>query len=210
LKKKGKLIAAIIAFAVTAVLLMGSSGCGDNSSSNNIRKQEQSVVARQQSQYAKAQPIPFFDWSVDKDTLTQIYRLRNNANTTYSVVTTQGTGHVQWVCPSRGYPIPADTQLTNPEQAIGRGDTGLVNIPQAEPNGLYSSTNTDGTWVLCVRLDGSVAPVYTEQKVTAFSFEVDVTPDGTITDKNGKSSAAVQIHTTPPPGTPTTTAPTTP
>jgi len=43
-------------------------------------------------------------------------------------------------------------------------------IEQPEPNGLFSSKNTVGTWVLCTQSDGTVYPVYTELNVTAFPF----------------------------------------
>ena len=67
-------------------------------------------------------------------------------------------------------------------------------MEQAEPNGVYSSKNTDATYVLCVRDNGDVAPVYTEHKVTTFPFPVEVGPDGLIRDAGGPSSITLDVE----------------
>ena len=121
-----------------------------------------------QKRYAKAQPVPVFDFSIPRDVYIQIYNVvTSEARTTYSVITSI-TGEVIYSGPSIGYAIPCDAQLTNPLQPAYEGTV----IEQAEPNGLFSSKNTDGTWVLFVDSDGSVTPIYTEQKVTTFPFAV--------------------------------------
>ena len=82
------------------------------------------------------------------------------------------TGKTFFHGPSIGYGIPCDTSLTNPLKAVRIYGEAATSIEQAEPNGLFSSKNTDGTWVLFVQLDGSVTPIYTEHKVTTFPFAV--------------------------------------
>jgi hypothetical protein len=136
--------------------------------------QDTRTVEEQQTVYQSRQPIPRFDFSQERDTLIQIYRLRQEARSTFTTFHSNGTGDVIFACPSRGYAIPADTQLTNSVQPYGYNNANypMVTIDQPEPNGLYSSKNTDGTWVLCVRENGEVAPVYTELKVQTFPFEV--------------------------------------
>jgi hypothetical protein len=129
------------------------------------------TVEEQQTIYQQRQPVPRFEYSQERDTLIQIYRLRQEARATFTTFHSNGTGDVIFACPSRGYAIPADTQLTNPVARDYAG-SGAVVVDQAEPNGLYSSKNTDGTWVLCVRENGEVAPVYSELKVQTFPFEV--------------------------------------
>jgi hypothetical protein len=183
----------IAAGVAVAALALGLAACGEGNSSNSARKAEQDVVGRQQQHYLKAQPVPFFDFSQDRDTLTQIYKLKNEARTTYSVVTSQGTGKVLFECDSRGYPIPADQQLTNPDQVLDAKVEGAVVIPQAEPNGTFSSTNTDGTWILCIRANGQVVPIYTEQKVDTYPFPVEVGADGIARDKGGATSATISV-----------------
>lgn len=155
---------------------------------------DQRTVNQQQTVYTQNQPVPVFDWSQDRDTFIQIYKAKNEARNTWSVVTAQGTGQPIWMCPSVGFPIPADSQLTNPVQALGSG--GAV-IEQAEPNGLFSSKNTDATYVLCVMSNGDISPVYTEQKVTTFPFPVQI-KDGSIQMvQGGQSTIKIDLKNKP-------------
>ena len=158
------------------------------------------LVNDQQAHYAKVQPIPYFDFSMDRDTLVQIYKAKNEARQTHSVVASM-TGAILWDCPSIGFPIPADTQLTNPLVGTGRyiyDENGQNRtwvegiVEQAEPNGLFSSKNTDATFVQCVGPDGSVSPIYTEQKVTTFPFPVKII-DGQIV-RAGDASIVLDIN----------------
>jgi hypothetical protein len=148
-------------------LLLMATDCAPPSSETRDRQ----VVQEQQTIYQARQPVPRFEFSQERDTLIQIYRLRQEARATFTTFHSNGTGDVIFACPSRGYAIPADTQLTNPVQA-DRSLPGNPVLEQAEPNGLFSSKNTDGTWVLCVRENGEIAPVYSELKVQTFPFEV--------------------------------------
>ena len=175
-------------FLVTAIALIVA-GCGslaDSEQQDNIRVQDQ------QAHYATIQPIPYFDFSMDRDTLIQIYKAKNEARQTHSVVMSQGTGTVVWDCPSIGFPLPADVQLTNPLQVQG-GSYGYTTIEQPEPNGLFSSKNTDATFVQCVGPDGSVSPVYTEQKVTTFPFPVTISDAGKI-ERAGASTITIDVN----------------
>lgn len=157
------------------------------------------AVDAQQQQYAKVQPVPFYDFSSDRDTLIQIYNQKNEVRQTHTIVTSDGTGDLIFQCPSIGYGIPADTQLTNGQALTTRifnNSTSVYQadgvVEQAEPNGLYSSKNTDGTYVLCVLDDGTVSPVQTEGKVTTFPFPVVVNADGSITP-TGPATITVDV-----------------
>src|SRR5260370_4852081 len=127
---------------------------------------ESNQVNSQQSVYSQSQPLHQYDYSPERDELQQIYDARMKVVNTWTVI--YSMGKPVFVCPSKGYPIPYTTQLTNPEQIDynpGSGGGGNVTIPQAEPNGLYTGT-TSATWVLCVRtLPGGgseIEPVYSE------------------------------------------------
>lgn len=183
---------------ITAVLGITVAACtGSTSGLGN----DQALTDQQLRQYQLAQPVPFFDWSMDRQALIDIYQAKNEQRTTWAVVTSQGTGQILFTCPSLSYPIPADTQLTNPEQlqTVWAGNAGGSSwhsvdgvVGQMEPNGVYTSSNTDATYVLCLRPNGKVSPVYTEQEVTLFPFEVKVV-DGVIVDAGGSSSIEVNL-----------------
>lgn len=139
---------AIMVLIVT-LALMGSDGCG-----SVAEKKDRDTVDRQQQHYQKTQPVPFFSVSVPRDVFIQIYSIVcTGVHTTYTVIETV-TGVTKHRGPSFGFPIPADTSLTNPLQpAFGTSDSAV--IEQAEPNGLFPSKNTDGTWILFIQPDGS-------------------------------------------------------
>lgn len=135
-----------------------------------VNDQESDQVDSQQALYARNQPVPRYDWSLERDVSIQLYNIRNEARNTYSVIVAAGTGQPLFVCPSIGYPIPYDVQLTNPLQYDYNGAV----VAQAEPNGLFSSQNSDATWVLCVSGAGEVTPIYSEQKVITFPYPVQI------------------------------------
>ena len=156
----------LISIIILALVLMGGG------SSSSSEEQDSEMVNRQQKIYQKALPVPFFEYSIPRDIYIQIYEVvTTRAYTTYTVIESM-TGKTFFHGPSIGYGIPVDTSITNPLQGDYVYNGSAATIEQAEPNGLFSSKNTDGTWVLFVQEDGSVTPVYTEHKVTTFPFAV--------------------------------------
>lgn len=144
---------------------------------DTAERADRQAVARQQSQYVTAQPIPTFDWSLERDVAIQLYEARNERVTTHTVWRSD-TGVVEGDCPSIGYPLPYDTSLTNPLKRAYHNSAGI--IEQAEPNGLFSSKNSISTWVRCIVKSGGKtveAPIYIESKVTAYPFPVEVDYD---------------------------------
>lgn len=154
---------------------------------------DKAVVNEQQKVYATTQPIPTFKWSQDRDNLIQIYKQKNDARNTYAVVRSSGTGEILWHCPSIGFPIPADTQLTNPLQILYATSAGVGVVEQAEPNGLFTSKNTDGTYVFCVDSQGNVSPQYTELKAEVFTRPVKV-ENGKVVFLDGVPTMTIQKH----------------
>lgn len=172
------------AFITVLLLLLCGSGCGQGGQEAKDRE----VVQNQQAHYAKGQPLPFFDFSIPRDILSQIYHVvTTESRSTYSVIESM-TGETRFHGPSIGYGIPADTQLTNPLQPQWT-QHGTVAIEQAEPNGLFSSKNTDGTWVLFVDANGDITPIYTEHKVTTFPFIVRKDENGTWVRADDKKAS---------------------
>jgi len=153
---------------------------------NNVQI-ERRAVDEQQNLLVKTQPVPYYEFSLERDVVIQLYNARNDARLTHSVITAFGDGQPIWDCPSIGFPIPADVQLTNPVK-----ETNGTTIEQPEPNGLYSSKNTDATWVLCAD-GGEVTPIYVEQKVITFPFPVIVDyVTGTIL-RDGEATTTIDI-----------------
>lgn len=190
-------------FLALALLSLAVVAC--NATTSSVAN-DQRATDTQLQQYQAVQPAPFFNWSQTRQVLIDIYRAQNDARQTWAVVTSM-TGVAIFACESVGYPIPADTQLTNPDQIAiynpsGTSFSGVVG--QMEPNGTYSSTATNGTYVLCIRPDGKLAPIYTESYVSLFPFEVKVV-DGRIVDAGG--AATINVDVTAPANIPTMASP---
>lgn len=176
---------------VITLLALFAAGCEGGAGEAADADAEQ--VDRQQLVYQRnGQGVPFFDFSQDRETLRQIYVLRNEAVATHTIFTSNGTGQIVDDCPSIGYAIPADTQLTSPETGEYYHSGGVATLPQPEPNGLYSSQNTDGTWVICVR-DGREVPVYSELKLTTYPYPIEVNADRLSVTKAGDAEASVKV-----------------
>ena len=102
----------------------------------------------------------------EKRLANMIAELRDqpNLNTYTYTIDMQGKAH----CLGRsiGYGLPYTTQITNPMQDKWGANGATVVLPQAEPNGLYSSDSTSATWVLLVGPTGKPEPTYVESDIT--------------------------------------------
>ncbi len=151
-------------FISSLIFMGGLIGCSDS------ERHDRNIVNKQQEVYQTVQPVHIYDYSIPRDVYQQIYDMTTTqALATYTVIETV-TGVIKYHGPSIGFPIPADVQITNGLQPSG--STGVA-VEQAEPNGLFSSKNTDATWILFVDLKtGIVYPVYSEHKTTCWPFIV--------------------------------------
>lgn len=194
-----KLITAAVVVAL-ALVTMGNNSCGG---ADSQEARDSQAVQRQQSQYAKAQPVPAFDWSLERDLLIKLYEIRNQNVATHSVWRSD-YGLVEGDCPSMGYGLPYDTSLTNPLLATAEDHQGyqrhqaLTSIGQAEPNGVFASTNTSATWVMCVGETGLLEPHYIEAKVTVYPGPVEVDYENNRVVRAGKASVSFRRSDGPP------------
>ena len=172
----------IVVFAFTA------EGC---TTEPNQEKKDRKAVAMQQSQYAAVQPVPVFDWSLERHLVAQLYQIRNNRVATHSVWRSD-RGMVEGDCPSMGFGLPYDTSLTNPLQETQRLNGAVIEM--AEPNGLFSSKNTAATWVMCTGEGGVIEPVYVETKVTVYPYPVAVDYERNRVRKAGASSVTLRAE----------------
>ena len=174
-----------------AVLLGGADGDGCTAPPRSAASIEQSSQDLQMQQFLRNQPVPSYDWSLERHMLIQLYAARQKATNTFSVVQSEFTGKILWSCPSMGFPLPYATQLTNSLQLIQKNDSGHWYdgvVGQQEPNGLFSPPAADGTWVPCVDEKGRITPVYEERKVTTFLRPV-TEVNGTLVPVPGSTSS---------------------
>jgi len=158
---------------------------------------EASKVAEQQGQYAKAQPIPFFNYSIERHLVIELYKIRNKKVATHSVWRSD-YGMIEGDCPSFGYGIPYDTSLTSPtvataeDSVFGWNKAALASIDQPEPNGIFASKNTNATWVMCLGISGDIEPIYVESKVTVYPGPVIVDYDKNRVTRSGAATVLIK------------------
>ena len=181
-------------FAIFGIVFAGLilAACNEQ----DAEKRDRETVANQQRQYQMAQPVPTFDFSLERDVYIQLYRARNENVATHTVWRSD-LGKVLGDCPSVGYPIPYDSSLTNPLKVARWGSqSGYAITEQAEPNGLFASKNSIATWIRCiVEVNGVVeqVPVYIEDKVTAYPYPVDVNYENDRVTIAGAPSVTINV-----------------
>ncbi len=176
-----KKILTLIAVALIAVSL---TACQDTQD-----KRDTKIANKQQETFAVGQPIPTYDWSLERHLLIQLYNLRNKQVSTHAVWRGM-TSVIEGDCTSMGFPIPYDTSLTNPlKRATDHVGASVVN--QAEPNGIFLSTNSEATWVMCINEIGSIDPILVETKVSTYPYGVHVDYDTNRVTKDGKSAVTI-------------------
>ena len=179
------------------ILLFSVDTFGKTWFSDSETAEQAQRVQKQQAQYSKVQPVPFYDWSLERDLVIQLYNMRNMKAVTHSVWRSD-LGTIEGDCPSIGFGIPYDTSLTSPtaasnESLKGTNVAALATVDQAEPNGLFSSKVTAATWVLCAGNMGTIEPIYVETKVTVYPYSVSVDYDKNRVKKKGIAKIRLKI-----------------
>ena len=151
--KKLLLVTVLSAFVLTA--------CDETKTSTQIEREKQEEMSKQGVESVGFPAITNF---AEKRMMKDIIELRdqNVATTTYLVGM---NNQLTKLCDSVGYGLPYATQYTNP-QRVSDWAHGVVSIPQADPNGLFSPASAEGTWVLCVdHKSGKAKPLYIEPRI---------------------------------------------
>ena len=166
------------------VILMGICfiGCSKPTSDDIQRKQQEDLLKEGTAQVGMPSVKNFRERKLLKDIIEKrdqegliTYTYIENA---YPVVargiTTLG-GKLTFLGESIGYGLPYATQFTNPQKiewsSMGGGH--ITNLPQADPNGLFSPASAEGTWVLLKDPNSKdVQVVYCEPRIIIFPFKL--------------------------------------
>ncbi len=144
---------------------------GERQSSDQIQARQQEVILQEGTSAIGMPAIKNFR---EKRLLKDIFELRDQAALTTFTYLVGMQGNLVFLCNSIGFGIPYATQFTNPQKvAYERSQTGVLSLPQADPNGLFSPASADGTWVMCKNPHGTeVRPVFIEPRVVVSPFEL--------------------------------------
>ena len=189
-------------------LVIGSlAGCGKRETASS---KENSYTQMLMEQSANAVGYPDVSNFFEKAQLKEIYELRDDPQLIcYWYTKNDMTG--KWIYQGKcvGYGIPYTTQFTQPEtvqraalpalnmngQDKGYNEYFTEILPQADPNGLYSSPSTSATWILSVDEDGNITPSYVESEITVTQKKMDarLCEDWSLTSDYEKLSDKAEI-----------------
>jgi hypothetical protein len=165
-------IIAVTAAAVGAVFVLTAQSCDQPVQTS---RQKEAAAQERLSEESIAQVgNPAIVNFAEKRNYKMIYELRDNPNyATYTYLVGM-RNELRLLCHSIGYGIPESSQYTNPQMlAYASSQVGVLALPQADPNGLFSSASANGTWVMCLGPDGKIAPVRAEPNVLTSPFPLE-------------------------------------
>jgi hypothetical protein len=155
----------VLTIVVGAYFVLTASDCDSQPSVSD--KEAQAQTAMQGESIAAVGMPAIINWT-EKRIYKEIFEKRDTPNLqTYTYLVGMQNQHTP-LCRSIGFGIPESEQFTAPEsmqRTATSGDHYWERLPQADPNGLYSSPSANGTWVLCLDKAGKVQPVRSEPNV---------------------------------------------
>ena len=157
----------LVSFATLAILGVTLTGCIEENSDSAQRTQQERILREGTSQTG----MPAIKNFRERKLMKQIIEMRDQDGlVTYTYTVPETTGRPVFLCNSIGYGLPAATQYTNPEKVEYQGTT----LPQADPNGLFSPSSAEGTWVMCSDPSGNgkTRPVYVEPRIIVSPFKL--------------------------------------
>jgi len=160
-----------IALASIAVLGISLVGCEYTPSSDEVQRSQQERILKEGTAQTGMPAIKNFR---ERKLLKQMIEMRDQEGlVTYTYTVPETTGRPVFFCNSIGYGLSAATQYTNP-QKVAYSTNGNVTLPQADPNGLFSPSSTEGTFVVCVDPNGSgkTGALYVEPRIISSPFKL--------------------------------------
>jgi hypothetical protein len=157
-------------FALSFISVLGAVSCDEPSSDSKQRDQQERLLAEGTAQTG----MPAIKNFRERKLLKDILELRDQDSlVTYTYVWNEFNGRLVFLCDSIGYGIPYATEYTNPQKVERSNGNAYATLPQADPNGLFSPSAADGTWVMCKDPGGSeTRPVYIEPRIVVSPFKL--------------------------------------
>lgn len=165
----------LFSVALLAYVSLGADGggCDGKKSSDQVQQEQQETLLKEGTSQIGMPAIKNFR---ERKLLKDILEMRDQENlTTYTYIFAENTGKLIFLGRSIGFGIPYATQFTNPQKIEVSSDASSapnvrIPIPQADPNGLFSPSSAEGTWIMLLGPDNQVHPVYIEPRVIVSPF----------------------------------------
>lgn len=150
-------------------------GCGCDEFQPSSDQQQHDQQERLLKEGSAQTGMPAIKNFRERKLLKEILELRDQASlSTWTYTYAENSGKRIFLCNSIGYGIPYATEYTNPSKIADSYQSGYAILPQADPNGLFSPSSAEGTWIMCKDPKGpDVRPVYVEPRVITSPFPLD-------------------------------------
>jgi hypothetical protein len=163
-------------FALTALLCFSLAACDDPQGPPTAQEQQQHAQESLEQQSNAVAGMPAITNFREKKLVKAIYEMRDRDIQTWTYLWSPFTMKFTLIGESIGFGIPYAVQYTNPEQvheySWGQGCC-VVTTPQADPNGLYSPADAEGTWILLKNpATGQVSAQYMEERINVFDHQL--------------------------------------
>ncbi len=155
----------VIAAVIAAGTGLAATACTHG---QNAQQQEQAAQQSDTASLEQAQPLPHYKYSQIRQTLIDAQDIEANGTQTTSFFFQQGMQDPVFTCPSLGEPVANTDQLSNPQQiapVTGKWGGGHDVLAQMDPNGIYTGSSSQGTYVICVNGSGRPYLQYWEGNV---------------------------------------------
>jgi hypothetical protein len=157
--------AGLAAIPAAVILVFSAAACTHGPS---VQQQEQASQQADTASLERSQPLPHYNYSQIRQTLIDAQGIEANGVQTTSFFFQQGMPAPVFTCPSLGEPVANTDQLSNPQQLVpvtGSWGGGHDVLAQMDPNGIYTGSSSQGTYVLCVNGAGKPYLQYWEGNV---------------------------------------------
>lgn len=150
----------IVGVGLVITLLIGVFiGCDEVVDSTRQERRNQEELMKEVGNQVGMPNISNF---YEKKLAKKIFELRDDSNLITYAYTQNMDGKYVYLGTCMGYGLPYSTQYTNPEKYEINGTT----LPQADPNGLYSSDGLSATWLVLVDEEtGEQSIIYAEPEI---------------------------------------------
>jgi hypothetical protein len=161
------------ALGLVLLLVTGSTdGCEDKDSDAVQQHAQERLLAEGTAQTG----MPAIKNYRERKIAKSVLELRDQEGlSTWTYTYAENSGKKIFLCNSIGYGLPYATQYTSPSKIENPEHTpGIYVMPQADPNGLFSPSSAEGTWVMCKDPhSAAVKPVYIEPRIIVSPFPLD-------------------------------------
>ncbi|MEG2289581.1 MAG: hypothetical protein RSC24_06400 [Clostridium sp.] len=154
---KKKVLGLILIGLLSTGLFVGCGAVEESSTSKEERQQEE-LMKEVGNQIGMPNITNFYEKKLAK----KVFELRDDSKLITYAYTQNMEGQYIYLGKCMGYGLPYSTQYTNPDKYETNGAT----LPQADPNGLYSSDGLSATWLVLLDEDtGEQSVVYMEEEI---------------------------------------------